>query len=53
MLFFIVAMPIYTPPLGLFKENENTNLYRYTNVHCRITYNRQDMEATQVPSVDE
>ena len=35
----------------LSEENENTNLkiYMHPYVHCSITYNSQDMEATQVP----
>ena len=39
------------------KESENTNLKRYKHLYvdCRITYNRQDMEATckLCPSIDE
>ena len=36
------------PLLGIYKENENTNLKRYMhlNVHCSIIYNSQDMEVT-------
>ena len=30
------------------KENKNTNLKRYIHLYCSITYNSQDMEATQV-----
>ena len=38
----------------LSKENENTNLKRYTHlhVHCSIIYNNQDMDSTKCPSVD-
>ena len=36
------------PALGIFKENENTNLKRYThpNIHSSIIYKSEDMEAT-------
>ena len=36
------------------EENENTNSKRYmhSNIHSRVIYNSQDMEATKCPSID-
>ena len=42
----------YSTPRYLSEENKNTNQKRHMHpyVHCKIIYNSQDMEATQVPS---
>ena len=34
------------PLLGIFRENHNLKRCMYSNVHCRTSFKKQDMEAT-------
>ena len=34
-------------------QNTNSKKHKHPYVHCRIIYNRQDMEAAQVSIIDE
>jgi len=42
------------PLLGIYPEKKsNLKRYMHPNVHSNITYNSQDVEATQCPPTDE
>ena len=46
----------FDPTSGnISKETQHTNWKEHMHpyIHCRVIYNRQDMEAAQCPSVDE